>query len=216
MHEHDKIYLTYQEARPLIEEADVLLYNSKCWYSSFIKKAAKGRYSHVALASWHNGANNTKSRLETIEFNGLRGGGATTMMSNLFPEFSNQIDIYRPNTYNEHRYFDTITKKIKSRYVPLNAKLITNTMRDLTGLPYGWRRILWFIRRNMFFFRLFYDIENLTSDELKPIIYPVCSTAIAYCFSVADFDLVHERADEWTEPSNLSLSPMLNYLFTIR
>ena len=88
-------------------------------------------------------------------------------------------------------------------------------MRNLTGIPYGWRRILWLIIRNLPFFRLFSNVANLTSDEQKPIIYPVCSTAIAYCFSKADSDLIHERADEWTEPSDLALSPMLNYLFTI-
>jgi len=215
MHEHDRIYIPYVEARNLIKEADLLLYRSQCWYSDFIKKIGKGEYSHVGMASWHNGTPGVEKILETIEFNGWRGGGATTQMSHLFPKYSEHIDIYRANTENEQMYYDKETKDIKSRFVKFDPKFVTNTMRNLTGLPYGWRRIWWFIKRNLFLFRFFYNIENLTSDEIKDIIYPVCSTSVAYCFSTAKFDLIHEKADEWTEPSDLARSSMLNYLFTI-
>jgi len=216
MREKDRIYLPFSEAKRYIEEGDVLLYRGRCWYSFFIKRTGKGEYSHAGLASWHNGTPDVEKILETVEFNGNRGGGATIKMENLFPEYSRQIDIYRPNSTNEIKKFDLSTHTVKVDFIKFNGKIITNTMRDLTGLPYGWRRILWFVRRNIFLGRLFYSVEDLTSDAQRPIIYPVCSTAIAYCFSKNDFDLVHERADEWTEPSNLALSPLLNYMFTIK
>jgi hypothetical protein len=82
-------------------------------------------------------------------------------------------------------------------------------------MPYGWKRIWWFIKSYIFGLRFFYDLENMTSDELKDIMYPVCSTAIAYVFDKCGYKILHERADEWTQPSDIALSPLTNYLFTI-
>ena len=88
-------------------------------------------------------------------------------------------------------------------------------MRKMTGLPYGWKRIWWIAQYKLPVLRFFYKIEHLVDDTSTELIYPVCSTAVAYSFSKEGFDLVHNRADKATEPSDLSRSPLLQYLFTI-
>jgi hypothetical protein len=212
MHNHDRIYIPYVQARPLIKECDLLLYRGDAWYSWFIKKITRGEYSHVGLASWHNG---DQGLLETIEFHGYRGGGATIQMSNLFPKFTKQIDVYRPAHIREDSKYYPETNDVRTKDVHLCPKSVTRTMRGLTGLPYGWRRLWWFFKTYALFSRYFYNMEDLTSDEIKDIIYPVCSTAIAYCFAKNNFDLLHEKSDEWTQPCDIAQSPLTNYLFTL-
>jgi hypothetical protein len=214
MLEKDRIYIPYAEARLLIKEADLLLYRGNAWYSWFIKKATHGEYSHIGLASWHNGKKE-RAILETVEFHGYRGGGVTTKMSNLFPKFSKQIDIYRCSHICQKLLFDPKINKVVTTCTHLQNKDITNTMRSLTGLPYGWKRIWWTIKRNLALFRFFYNLEDLTYDSCQPIIYPVCSTAIAYSFNKNNFDLISQRSDSWTAPSDISTSPLVHYLFTI-
>jgi len=215
MHDHDRIYLSYKDAKPLIQEGDLLLYRGKAWYSFFIKHATRGNYSHIGLASWHNGTTNKPAILETIEFHGYRGGGSTLHMSNLFPKFSEQIDVYRTNPTFESIKYNLRTGCFDYTEIKFDGLAVTNTMRELTGLPYGWRRIWWFIKSYMLFWRFFYNLDDLTSDEQRDIIYPVCSTAIAYSFSYNGFDLIREKSNEWTQPSDIAQSPMTNYLFSI-
>jgi len=215
MHGHDRIYVNYKDVKNLIKEGDLLIYRGKAWYSFFIKRATRGEYSHIGLASWHNGTSDKPASLETIEFHGYRGGGVVIQMNNLFPQFSGQIDVYRPNNNWENIYFNKQNDTCVSKQYTFDGLSVTNTMRGLTGLPYGWRRIWWFIRSYLLLGRFFYNIENLTSDEQKGIIYPVCSTAIAYSFASNGYDLIHERADEWTQPSDIAQSSTTNYLFTL-
>lgn len=212
MHSHDRILIPYTKARSLIKEADILLYRGDSWYSWFIKRASRGLYSHIALASWHNGDNGL---LETVEFHGYRGGGVVTQMSRLFPKFSGQIDLYRPVDKYQTSIYNKDTHEIKGKEIRLCPKSVTRTMRSLTGMPYGWKRIWWFIKSYAIGSRFFYNLEDLTSDEIRDIIYPVCSTAVAYSFAVNGFDLIHEKSDEWTQPSDIAQSPLTSYLFTI-
>jgi hypothetical protein len=65
------------------------------------------------------------------------------------------------------------------------------------------------------FLRLFYSVESISDDTIKEPIYPICSTAVAYSFAKTGFDLVHNRADTATEPSDIARSPLLTYIFTI-
>jgi hypothetical protein len=87
-------------------------------------------------------------------------------------------------------------------------------MRILTGMPYGWKRMWWFAKRYLVGLRLFYDLEDLTSDEIEDIVYPVCSTAVSYAFSSYEYDLMKNKGDEWTKPSDVSESTLLHYICT--
>lgn len=213
-----RIFVPYNEARPLIKEADVLLFRGQGCISNIIQRAGDGIYSHVGLASWHNHVG-LDSILEITEFREGYGGRTTS----LFRAYKNDIndgiiDVYRASTPIKKLYFNPNTKLIEVIHINFNARAVTNYMRNLTGLPYGWSRIWWIATHKMFGFRLFYN-KNVDSDDSVKLdvdkIYPVCSTAVAACFSSIGYDLIPHKSDEWTEPSALSRSAHLNYLFTI-
>ena len=201
----NKIYLTSIEAKPLIKECDVLFVSGIEWFSPLVKWWTKSQYSHVALASWAN-----TNLLEIIEFHAARGGGATINYNSYFPKYTGNVDVYRPDIQYEDRVFNTITKDVDTHFIPLDQKAITNDMRALTGIPYGYRRLL-----KMFTELFSTSAEDLTSDNRCDIIYPVCSTAVAYCFEKNGFLLLRHRNYEWMTPGDLAMSPTLNYLFTI-
>lgn len=203
----NKILLTPQEAKPLIKEADLLFVDGVNWFTStFIKWWTKSQYSHVAMASW-----SFDSLLEIVEFLPNRGGGATTSYDNYFPKYSGRVDIYRPDPRYINMTFEPINKIICEEYIELKSKDITNTMRELTGIPYGYYRI-W----KMFTELFSSSVKTLTKTNNSPIIYPVCSTAVAYSFEKNGFILLRHRNYEWLAPGDLAVSPVLNYLFSIK
>lgn len=213
-----KIYVPYNEARLLIKEGDVLLFRGQGYVSYLIQKAGEGTYSHVALASWHNHIG-MEPILEVTEFR--EGyGGRTTSLSRAYKKDINNgiIDVYRAASSVKKLYFNPRTKTVDVSTVTFNPRAITNYMRNLTGLPYGWSRIWWIATHKLFGFRLFYNISSVSNDcNVLDVdkIYPVCSTAVAACFDSIGYDLIPQRSDEWTEPNDLSRSAFLHYLFTI-
>jgi hypothetical protein len=211
MKNSQRILIPWEEVKPLVHEADIFLFRSTCWYSWFIQRFTQSEYSHVALASWHNGDN---SLLELIEFHGFRGGGAVINADTYFPSEKGHIDIYRPSSHYDKIWLNPTTREIESKIIQLQPKAITKKMRILTGMPYGWKRMWWFAKRYLVGLRLFYDLEDLTSDEIEDIVYPVCSTAVSYAFSSYEYDLMKNKGDEWTKPSDVSESTLLHYICT--
>lgn len=221
-----KTILNFADAKPLINEGDVLLFRGRGWASYFIGIAGESVYSHVAVASWHNGDQKHLGILECVEFregsmlNGLfngnsGGGGRTVTLLTQVNQYPEQIDVYRPtNTYTQYE-FDAETKSTIVKSIAFNGKAVTNTMRRMTGLPYGWKRIMWLAKQKLAGFRLFYNRESLMNDRMGEIIYPICSTAVAYAFNSNNFDLINNKADEWTEPADIARSARLSYLFTL-
>src|SRR5574337_490698 len=91
-------YLLYNnEARELIQEADVLLFRGTGWTSKLLMKAAGGQYSHVALASWCPKCDGDKDILECVEFREWIGG-RTSNLSHQIEQHNGLIDVYRPIT----------------------------------------------------------------------------------------------------------------------
>jgi len=222
-----RIEKTYDEAKPLINEADVLLFRGGGLASKIIGIASESPYTHVAVASWVNGRSNTPDGiLECVEFKegsfiasffnkSAGGGGRTVNLGQRVSEQSGKIDVYRPVpratkwVYNEeNNTFDLHT-------TDLNPRQVTDTMRRMTGLPYGWRRIWWIAKHKLAAFRIFSDVDSLIVDDLEDLIYPVCSTTVAYAFNKSDYDLMNNRSDEWTEPGDVARSSRLSYLFTL-
>ena len=202
----------FQEARRLLAEGDVLLFRGKGFWSYFIKKAAYGRYSHVGLASSH-GTNGDRI-WECIEFREYKGGRSVNLGTYL-KLYKGEIDVYRPSSIKRVYRLDTERNEIMPITIGLNTKAVTNVMRKMTGLPYGWKRILFLAQLKIPFLRLFYSIESMSDDSIKDPVYPICSTAVAYSFAKSGFDLVHNRSDSSTEPSDIARSPLLSYIFTI-
>jgi hypothetical protein len=211
-----KIVLPYHKAHHLIKEGDVLLFRSRAWYSWFVKSYTGSPYTHVGVASRHNGG------IEVVEFHSNTGGGVSRNLAQIVKAFPNEIDVYRPAPIWSQCHiaisgnlagYDIVHKVFE--FTPKVARKITNTMRKMTGLPYGWKRIIWMGKRKLAGLRLVYKHEDLMDDTLKDVVYPVCSTSLAYAFSKHGFDLIHNKADEWTEPGHIALSSNLAELFTI-
>lgn len=218
--------INYKDAKPLINEGDVLLFRGQGWASYFIGVAGESVYTHVAVASWHNGDQKHLGLLECVEFRegsmfagmfnaNAAGGGRTVNLLNEVEKYPGQIDVYRPVDNFSRYVFDAETKTTILKTVSFNGKAVTNVMRRMTGLPYGWKRILWLARHKLAMWRLFYNRSTLMTDTLQEIVYPVCSTAVAYAFNSNDFDLINNKADDWTEPADIARSSRLSYLFTL-
>lgn len=209
-----KIIVSYKTAKPLINEADILLFRGRGLISRLIASQSDTNYSHVALASWSNGDANTEDgMLECVEFR--EGFGGRTV--NLEIEAKNNsgiIDVYRPIPRFSNLIYNEKTSEVSYVVKEFNGKAVSRVMRKMTGLPYGWKRIWWIIKNKLVFFRLL-SKDRLMNDKLDAIVYPVCSTAVAHAFNINGYDLLNNKSDCWTEPGHISLSPRIQYLFTI-
>ncbi len=205
------INIHFDEAKQLLHEGDVLLFKGRHFFSYFIKRASHSKYSHVGLASWHNG---DKGIWEIMEFRGFRGG-RTVSLEQIVKQKPGVIDVYRPSPQIISLECDEKTHDIITTTKECNYKNVTHRMRQLTGLPYGWKRIWWFMQWYIPILRLIYNVNDVIEDEVGEIVFPVCSTSVAHAFSFDDFDLIKNRADEWTQPGDIALSTSLNYLFTL-
>lgn len=209
-----KVVLSWKEAKPLINEGDVLLFRGQSWISKMISSQTQTAYSHVGIASWVNGDSNTDDGLlECVEFREGYGGRAISLHRAVLDN-PGIIDVYRPVPYFSELKFNTETKQTDLIRREFNGKAVTRIMRKMTGLPYGWRRIFWMIKHKLVFIRLL-NKEHLADDTLKEIIYPVCSTSASYAFSYNDFDLLKNKSNEAMEPGHVAHSPRINYLFTL-
>ncbi len=215
------IYRPYEEVEHLIKEGDILLFRGQGWISSLLKVSGEGVHTHVGICSWHNGGVNIPPILECVEFKEWTGGRSVVLRYQI-EQNDCLVDLYRPvpyftslqyNRQLHNPYLDENQIDIERK--AFNGKLVTNTMREMTGLPYGWRRIRWLAQHKLLGLRLLYSKEDLIDDTLKDIVYPVCSTAMAYSFSKHGYDLIKNKADQWTEPSHIACSARLNYLFTL-
>lgn len=204
--------LPFSEARELLQEGDILLFRGSGWTSSLIKRASEGKYSHAAVASSH--GTNGDEIWECVEFREGKGG-RTVSLEQTVKDYSGIIDIYRPASSIIRLKFDPETREIQERKIIWDGKAVTNMMRRMTGLPYGWRRIFWIAQHKLPIIRWFYSIDSVVDDETQEMIYPVCSTAVAHSASSIGYDLLHNRADIATEPSDISRSPLLHYIFTL-
>lgn len=200
------IKIKFRQARNIIREGDVLLFRGQSWASYFISVAGEGVHTHVGVASWHD------DLLECVEFKEWRGGRAVNLQRQV-NENPGLIDVFRPvDTFASFDFRDGQVHSIKKKF---DAKCVTDNMRKLTGLPYGWKRIWWIFRHKAIGLRLWRDNGQLVDDTVKELIYPVCSTSLAWAFSSCGFDLVKQRSDQWTEPADIARSARLSYLFTL-
>jgi len=205
-------YFPYQaKARDLIREGDILLFRGTSVVSKIIQRATQGRYSHVGIASWHY---NNDDILELVEFREWKGG-RTTAFARQLELYDKQIDVYRVMSPKKVVVYDEKSDKFFEKWVELNPELVTHEMRKMTGLPYGFRRILWMAKFYIIGIRFLFSDSTVFDDSSKiEQVFPVCSTAVSTAFSRNGFDLVHNRSDERTTPVDIARSPLTEYLFT--
>lgn len=205
-------FLEFDKASEVLQEGDVLLFEGEGLTSFLIRRATEGVYSHVGVASAH-GTNGSRI-WECVEFKEHKGGRAINLRQYV-ESHKGFIDVFRVSDTKVVNHYNHMEHKVVETVRGLNYKNVTNTMRKMTGLPYGWRRIFWMAQNHIPLLRLFYNIDSVVNDASKDLIYPVCSTAVAYSFAKEGFDLVHHRSDMSTAPSDIARSPLLNYLFTL-
>lgn len=204
--------INYEQGQSLLKEGDILLFRGSGLFSFIIKRFGQGEYSHAGIASmWRS---NGHWRWECSEFREWMGS-RTVDLSHYVSANSGAIDVYRAVSTYYKPYYCEKDKIIKSKRYFLDEKCVTNTMRGMTGLAYGYKRIWYIAQHKIPFLRFLYDIKKTVDDTLEEPIYPVCSTAIAYSFSKCGYDLVPNKSDKYTEPSELSRSSLLSYLFTL-
>ena len=200
----------FSEWKHLIHEGDVLLFKGESLYSRGLRIGGDSPYTHVGIASWHNDI------LECTEFH-EKHGGRTINLENYIKLDSRQVDVFRPIPYFASLSYDVYSSDVTTTRVKFEGKLVTDCLRSLTGLPYGWKRIWWIAKHKLAGFRLFYDTSSTLDDTTSSeIVYPVCSTALAYCFSKNSYDLVSQRSDEWTEPADIARSTRIHKIFNIK
>lgn len=206
-------FLKFEEAKHLLQEGDVLLFRGNGIISNLIKIAGEGNYSHVAIAS-----NIENGDWEAVEFREWFGGRTINLENYVLYSINKKtfIDVYRSIDFYSCLRFDPEKKEIISNRWKFNGKLVTKCMRKLTGLPYSYKRIWIILKIKLFKIHLLRNLERITNDlPTDEIIYPVCSTVVAHCFAINNCVLLKNKSDQWMEPSDISKSPRLNYLFTL-
>lgn len=208
------IEIKYEDARSLIQEADVLLFRNKGFFPYWIKQATESPYTHVALASWLHDEKGVPIHLECVEFREWKGGRVVNL-STVVKSSNKRIDVYRAPNYIPIIKFDDEKNEIVRGLIRLNKLDITQCMRQLTGLPYGWRRIFWLATFHLGILRLIPSAKAYCDALENDVVYPVCSTTVAHCYQKHFVDLTHNRCNARMEPSDVARSPILNYLFTL-
>lgn len=207
-----KILRKYSQVRTDIWEADILLFRGSGFFSKLIKIASKGEYSHVGLASWQWAKNQRgvfiPKNLELIEFREFKGGRVVNLSTQI-DAYPGLIDVYRP----ARKMQRFSVEHPSGEWTCLNPIEVTNTMRLMTGLPYGWKRIWLLARESLLGTRIVFA-PNI-DDEYVAKTYPVCSGAVCRSFRKSAFDLVKNKSDDECDPSDISRSVALSYLFTL-
>lgn len=200
----------FEEWKHYLREGDVLLFRGESIYSKFLKVSGDSIYTHVGVASWHNKV------LECAEFHESYGG-RTVNLENYIATDNRQIDVFRPIPVFASLKYNLDLGEVDVSRKDFVGTNVTDCMRGLTGIPYGWKRIWWITKHKAAGIRIFYNpsktMDDTTQDE---IIYPVCSTAVAHCFSKNGYDLVSQKADEWTEPADIARSTRIHKIFNIK
>lgn len=203
------IKVSYHKAESLIKEADILLYRRPNFpkLGFFVALYGGTIYSHVGLAHW------CHKQLNCIEFKEFIGSRNISIKSQIDAGY--EIDIYRANSsidiYKVQCNPITNLDVINRKFTPFIARLITNYAEKLVGQPYGWTNI-WKIARTFIpGIRIF--INKDTFDKKNRIW--VCSTLVTDAYKKFYVDLCPLISDEYSQPSDIARSSVLNYLFTV-
>ena len=211
------IYVPYTDAveQKLIQEADVLLFRGDGLSSWLIKRYGGGVHSHAGMAHWDG------DNLECVEFREFKGGRSVSLKTQVDSHPDN-IDIFRPARRLEYNEFKSWPenkdgRSIKAKHSSTNhrpafdSNKITDTMINLTGLPYGWKNFWKLAKHYLPFCRL--APQNMKDDD--PMNVFVCSTAVAFAYRQSYVDPVPYLADSAVMPADLARSALFKYQFTI-
>ena len=189
--------ITYSQAKSLIKEGDVLLFQGKGMLSWLIKRYGSGVHSHVGIAHWDG------KHLQCVEFREFKGGRSISLKSQVDENLAD-IDVFRAAKTIEY-------DDIKYELTEVVTSKISSILILLTGLPYGWKNIWKLVKHYTPLLRL--APQNMKDDDPTKVF--VCSTAVAYAYRMAYVDPVPYLADTAVAPADLARSALFKYQFTI-
>mgnify|MGYP002632137339 FL=1 len=198
--------IKYNQAKELIQEGDILLFQGSGIIGFLIKRYTGGLHSHVALA------HKDGDILECVEFREFMGGRSVSLKSQV-DNAPLSIDVFRPVKSISYEEIDEEGnfKLVEKNYTKEVASAMTEDIIRWTGQPYGWKNIWKMLLRFIPGARLFQ--QNFNDDEVAKA--KVCSTAVTVALRRNYMDPVPYLADDRVSPADLARSPLLQYLFTI-
>lgn len=177
--------MRYSDARQVIEDGDVLLFESAGRVAATIRWATRSRYSHAALAVWWG------SRVMVVE---SREGSGCRAIPLSDAVRTSRIVLYKPT------WGPTTLER---------AAAVDAALRRL-GQPYGWWAILKDALSRLPLLAVLWRRKHYSlDDEEDPGQRVKCSTLVALAWRAGGKDLVPELADRSTDPGDLARSALL-------
>jgi hypothetical protein len=187
----DRITRRLADASAEIRDGDLLLFRRR----GIISIGGRGEWSHAAMAAIWDG---TAMCLEVRE----RYGGRIVTLESQVVQRPSRIDVFKAFSSEE-----------PTGHLVKRRRAAVSSMRDLAGLPYGWRNVLRVACYHLIGIRFFMRPD--TNDLANGTYAPFCSQAVARAYRLSGVDAVPCLADRATEPSDLARSPFFHYLFTL-
>lgn len=203
--------LDYDTAKPLIRNADILLFKAKKFpgVGWWIGKYTHSPYSHAALAHVH------KDDTYCLEFREFKGSRQYEL--DKYVEEGNKIDVFRcVDTIIYPRLINSDNPNIK--YVEYNfdsdvANKIIYTALQLIGQPYSYWTIWQMFKTYIPLIRLRGRVVKNGEPEPKNF---VCSTLVTYTYRKNFLDPIPFLSDSYTTPGDLARSGLFSYIFSIK
>lgn len=211
------IFLRFPEATKHLQNGDVLLFRGQWVVSKMIAGVTASPYSHVGLVK-RTDDENGGVYLQLIEFYGMSGGRIVDLERTVSVD-SGQIDVYRFSDVFTECTYDINDHTVKTELRDFDGDRVVRNMEKLTGLNYSWRTILCIYAWKVPVLRCFLRClkKGYTSDSIDNYRLSrfVCSTSVDYAFRLSGYSLVQNKNTNYIEPSDVSRSPNLHYLFTL-
>lgn len=177
--------MRYAEARPLIRDGDVVLFESKGPVAAAIRWGTRSAYSHAALVAWWG---DDLILLESREGKGTRA----VRLSDAVAAKGSSLWLYTA----ADRYADD-----------LDRGTVVAAARARLGAPYGWGAIVRDVlgRLPLLALALRRSLASLDDDRAARSRVK-CSTLVALAYRAGGVDLVPQLSDDSTDPGDIARS----------
>lgn len=209
-----EIRLSLENASELIDNADIILFNSPTFpkVGWWVARYTLNRYSHVALAL------RKDNQIYCLEMREFKGGRIYPLSNYIVDGYS--VDIFRTSQKLKIPYLDSPPiingEKPKIVYQDLDftddiKERILQDAFEIIDNKYGYINIVKIFLTFIPFIRLF---TSKDSPQKHPKSF-VCSTLVDFCYYKNWIDLCYGINSSYVTPADISNSSILNYLFTI-
>lgn len=200
--------MSYADYRSIIEDGDVLLFESSGWIARSIRWATRSRFSHAALTVW------VGDRIMVAESRELKGCRLVPLSSVLAGK---TVSLFKPHPLLAH----DVSHGPASA---LDRNAVRNAAFDRLGQSYGYWSIVLMLLQKLPLVMLANSLgifqhvpvvgrvipkwgQLYSEDDLRePTTHLVCSAYVAWCWRKGGVDLVKNLSDRNTTPGDLARS----------